>query len=88
VLQFFYVTYRSFIGRRVSLFGGSAGLKFCAAELMFGLVELDFRFGGGGNWFVGVGWGGGGWGFYLIHLVGLSLGCTPIFGFVPCLEVP
>ena len=24
-------------------------------ELMFGLVELDFRFGGGGIWFVGEG---------------------------------
>ena len=43
-------------------------IKFCAAELMFGLVELDFRFGGGGIWFVGGGKGGGGI-FYIFHQI-------------------
>ena len=53
---------------------------------MFGLVELDFRFGGGGIWFVGAGWGD----IFLriSSVVGLRLGCTPKFGFLPCLEVP
>ena len=29
--------------------------KFCAAELMFGLVKLDIRFGDGGGFFFGGG---------------------------------
>ena len=55
-------------------------------ELMFGLVELDLRFGDSGGFF----WGGGRVGgfFFIFHLVGLSLCCTLKCGFVSCLEVP
>ena len=59
---------------------------------MFGLVELDFRFGVGGLWLVGgffFFFGGGVGNFlFIFHLDRLSLGCIPKFGFVSCLEVP
>ena len=53
-------------------------------ELMFGLVQLEYRF------FFFFFWGGGGGQvpYFVFHIVWLWLDCIPKISFLACLEVP
>ena len=49
-------------------------------ELMFGLIELEYRFRGGGSGNPNF--------FFIFYLVRLWLGCIPKISLIACLEVP
>ena len=63
-------------------------VKFCAAQLIFGLVELEYRY----CFSIELAWGEGGsnpnFFFFIFYLVRLWLGCIPRISSVACLEVP